>query len=211
MIININPDNPQKRLIEKVAEILKKGGLVIYPTDTQYGLGCDLSQRKAIEKIYQLKQRSRKTPFSFVCADLTHIAEYAKVSDFAYRTMRRLLPGPYTFILNATKLVPQLMLTKRDECGIRVPNHPIAIELVKTLGRPIINTSADMTAEDQAAPGEDRLPPAFFDSQSFAAMFKTQVDVVIDGGPVPCRPSTVVSLVDDEPEVLRQGLGPWPA
>ena len=199
MIININPDNPQERLVSKVAEIVANGGLAIYPTDTQYGLGCDLSNKKAIEKVYRLKQRSQKSPFSFVCADLTHISEYAKVSNFAYRTMRRLLPGPYTFILDGTKLVPQLMLTKRHECGIRVPNHPIALGLVSALGRPIINTSAAL--EDQPVPTN---------AEDFADLFKNQVDAVIDGGPVPCKPSTIISLIDDEPEVLREGLGPWP-
>lgn len=198
-IININPDNPQGRLIEKVAKILADGGLVVYPTDTQYGLGCDLNNKKAIEKVYRLKQRSQKSPFSFVCADLTHIAEYAKVSNFAYRTMRRLLPGPYTFILDGTKLVPQLMLTKRHECGIRVPGHPIALGLVSALGRPIINTSAAL---------EGQSPPTC--AEEFNDLFKNQVDAVIDGGPVPGRPSTIISLIDDEPEVLREGLGPWP-
>lgn len=199
MIININPDNPQGRLLQRVADILANGGLVIYPTDTQYGLGCDLNNKKAIEKVYRIKQRSQKSPFSFVCSDLTHISEYAKVSNFAYRTMRRLFPGPYTFILDGTKLVPQLMLTKRHECGIRVPNHPIALGLVAALGRPIINTSAAL--EDQPVPTS---------AEEFDDLFKNQVDAVIDGGPVAGRPSTIISLIDDEPVVLREGLGPWP-
>jgi len=199
MIISINPDNPQGRLIAKVADIVSSGGLVIYPTDTQYGLGCDLNNKKAIEKVYRLKQRSQKSPFSFVCADLTHISEYAKVSNFAYRTMRRLLPGPYTFILSGTKLVPQLMLTKRHECGIRVPGHPIALGLVSALGRPVINTSAALEGQPVPVTPED-----------FADLFKNQVDAIIDGGPVAGSPSTIISLMDDEPEVLREGLGPWP-
>lgn len=199
MIININPDNPQGRLLQRVADILANGGLVIYPTDTQYGLGCDLNNKKAIEKVYRIKQRNQKSPFSFVCSDLTHISEYAKVSNFAYRTMRRLFPGPYTFILDGTKLVPQLMLTKRHECGIRVPNHPIALGLVAALGRPIINTSAAL--EGQPVPTS---------AEEFDDLFKNQVDAVIDGGPVAGRPSTIISLIDDEPVVLREGLGPWP-
>jgi tRNA threonylcarbamoyl adenosine modification protein (Sua5/YciO/YrdC/YwlC family) len=199
MIISINPSNHQGRHIEKVAAILDGGGVVIYPTDTQYGLGCDLTKKKAIEKVYRLKQRNPKAPFSFVCADLTNIAEYAKVSNFAYRTMKRLLPGPYTFILDGTKLVPQLMLTKRHECGIRVPNHPIVLELVKALGRPIINTSAAL--DGQSVP---------ITVDEVADMFKNQVDAIIDGGPVPGQPSTIVSMIGDEPEVLREGLGPWP-
>jgi tRNA threonylcarbamoyl adenosine modification protein (Sua5/YciO/YrdC/YwlC family) len=200
MIISINPENPQSRLIDKVASILDDGGLVIYPTDTQYGLGCDMTKKKAIEKVYRLKQRNPKSPFSFVCADLTHIAEYAKVSNFAYRTMKRLLPGPYTFILDGAKPVPHLMLTKRHECGIRVPNHPVALELVKALGRPIINTSASLEGQPVPTTAED-----------FADLFKNQVEAIIDGGPVAGRPSTIVSLIGDEPEVLREGLGPWPA
>lgn len=198
MILTINHENPQVRLITQVAKVLNEGGLVIYPTDTQYGLGCDLTNKKAIEKVYQLKQRNPKSPFSFICSDLTHISEYAKVSDFAYRTMRRLFPGPYTYILEATKLVPQLMLTKRRECGIRVPNHPITLALVNALGRPIINTSAILEGH-----------PIPTDPEDFAELFKKQVDIIIDGGPVPAVPSTIVSLIDDEPVVHRQGLGPW--
>lgn len=199
MIITINPDNPQGRLISRVVEIIASGGLVIYPTDTQYGLGCDLTQKKAIEKIYRLKQRSQKTPFSFVCSGLTDIAQYAKVSNFAYRIMKRLLPGPYTFILSGTKLVPQLMLTKRHECGLRVPDHPITLALVSTLGRPVINTSAALEGQ-----------PIPTDPQDFVDLFKNQVEAVIDGGFVPGKPSTIVSLMDDNPVVLRQGRGGWP-
>jgi tRNA threonylcarbamoyl adenosine modification protein (Sua5/YciO/YrdC/YwlC family) len=197
MIISINPDNPQGRLIEKVADILRSGGLIVYPTDTQYGLGCDLTQKKAIEKIYRLKQRSLKSPFSIICADLTHISEYALISNFAYRTLKRLLPGPFTFVLPGTRLVPQIMLTKRHEVGLRVPNHPIAIGLVKALGRPLINTSATLS--------QDILAPVI--PQQIEELFKGSIDAVIDGGPVPGQPSTIVSLIDDEPVILRQGLG----
>ncbi|KXS55766.1 MAG: translation factor Sua5 [Candidatus Adiutrix intracellularis] len=199
MIITINPDNPQGRLISRAVEIIASGGLVIYPTDTQYGLGCDLTQKKSIEKIYRLKQRSQKTPFSFVCSGLTDIAQYAKISKFAYRIMKRLLPGPYTFILSGTKLVPQLMLTKRHECGLRVPDHPITLALVTALGRPVINTSAALEGQ-----------PIPTDPQDFVDLFKNQVEAVIDGGFVPGKPSTIVSLIDDNPIVLRQGRGPWP-
>ncbi|MDR0355619.1 MAG: threonylcarbamoyl-AMP synthase [Deltaproteobacteria bacterium] len=197
MIITINPDNPQQRLIAKVVDMLKKGAVIAYPTDTQYGLGCDLSQKKAIEKIYQLKDRSYKSPFSIICADLTHISEYAVVSNFAYRTLKRLFPGPFTFILPGSKLVPQIMLTKRHEVGLRVPNHPVAVGLVKALGRPLINTSAKL----------DSAKEALTNPQEIETVFKGQVDAVIDGGPVPGQPSTIVSLVDDDPVILRQGLG----
>ena len=199
MILTINPQNPQGRLIRRAVEILAARGLFVYPTDTQYGLGCDLTQKKAVEKVYRLKKRDPQSPFSFVCSGLTDISQYAKVSNFAYRTMKRLLPGPYTFILDATRLLPQLMLTKRHECGIRVPDHAIAQAMVTALGRPIINTSAALDGQ-----------PAPADPHGFAELFKNQVDAIIDGGPVPGRPSTIISLIGDNPSVLREGAGPWP-
>lgn len=196
MILKINPDNPQQRLIDKVAAILKDGGLIIYPTDTQYGLGCDLKSKKAVERVYQIKKRNPKSPFSLICADLTHISEYAKVSNFAYRNMRRILPGPFTVILESTRLVPDSMMTKRHECGIRVPGHNIPQAIIQTLGNPIINTSAKL---------DGKAPPT--NAEELEDMFKGQVAAVIDGGPVPGQPSTIVSFVNDEPEIIRQGLG----
>jgi tRNA threonylcarbamoyl adenosine modification protein (Sua5/YciO/YrdC/YwlC family) len=205
MIISINPENPQGRLLKRVAEMLSEGAVIAYPTDTQYGLGCDLSQKKAIERIYRLKHRSHKSPFSIICADLTHISEYALLSNFAYRTLKRLLPGPFTFVLPGSRLVPQIMLTKRHEVGLRVPDHPIAVGLVQALGRPLINTSA------KPAPAEGEEPPAEgshpLNPQEIEDLFKGSVDAVVDGGPVPGEPSTIVSLIDDEPAILRQGLG----
>jgi tRNA threonylcarbamoyl adenosine modification protein (Sua5/YciO/YrdC/YwlC family) len=198
LIINVNPDFPQGRHLVKLASMLADGAVIAYPTDTQYGIGCDLRKKKSIEKLYRVKQRSPKSPFSFICADLTHISEYAIVSDFAYRTMRRILPGPFTVVLPGTKLVPQIMLSKRHECGLRVPNHNIPIALVKALGSPIISTSATLPGrEDDSTPSPVEIEE----------LFKGSVDVVIDGGPVPGKPSTVVSLVDDDPVILRQGLG----
>jgi tRNA threonylcarbamoyl adenosine modification protein (Sua5/YciO/YrdC/YwlC family) len=196
MIININPDNPQGRLIRRVVETLKGGGVIAYPTDTQYGIGCDLYQKKAIEKVYRLKNRNPKKPFSFICSDLKHISEYAKVSNSAYKNMRRLLPGPYTFILDGTRLVPKIMLTRRKEAGIRVPDHKIPLMIVEELGNPIINTSAGIEGEEPLS-----------DPELIEATFKGAVDLVVAGGPVPGRPSTIVSLIGDEPEILRQGLG----
>ncbi len=196
MLFEINPINPQPRLIKQVAEILEKGGLISYPTDTYYGIGCDITNKKAIERIYQLKQRHKSKPFSFICADLKDIALYAKVSNYAYKTMRRLLPGPYTFILEGTKLVPKMMLTKRKTAGIRVPNNQICIDLVHRLGNPILSTSA--TTPD----GE-----VFQDASLIHDFFGSRLDAVIDGGPVPGEPSSVISLIDDEPEVIREGVG----
>jgi len=196
MLTKINPKNPQVRLITKVAEILKKGGIIAYPTDTYYGIGCDIMNKKAIGKIYQLKQRNRIKPFSFICSGLKNISHYAKVSNYAYKTMKRLLPGPYTFVLEGSKLVPKIMLTKRKTAGIRVPDHPICLELVETLGNPIITTSATMPDGTN-----------FFDPSLIHDFFYPIIDVVIDGGPVPGYPSSVISLINDMPEVIRKGRG----
>ena len=142
MLVKINPNNPQERIVRGVVEVLKMDGIVAYPTDTYYGIGCDIMNKKAIEKIYWLKHRRKTKPFSFICSGLKNISHYAKVSNYAYKTMRRLLPGPYTFILEGSRLVPKIMLTKRKTAGIRVPADKICIALVEGLGNPIISTSA---------------------------------------------------------------------
>ncbi len=196
MLININPENPQQRLIEKVADILKKGGIIAYPTDTYYGIGCDIMNKKSISKIYLLKQRNKNKPFSFLCSGLKNISNYAKVSNYAYKTMKRLLPGPYTFILEGSKLVPKIMLTKRKSAGIRVPDNKICIELISALGNPVISTSATTPDGD-----------VFHDASLIDDHFGSRIDAVIDGGPVPGEPSSVISLVDDYPEIIREGLG----
>ena len=196
MLIKINQQNPQQRLILKVVDILKDGGVVVYPTDTYYGIGCDIMNKKAIERIYQIKQRNKNKPFSFICSDLTNISQYAKVSNYAYNTMKRLLPGPYTFILEGSKFVPKIMLTKRKTAGIRVPDNPICQALVKELGNPVITTSA--TRPDGTI---------FHDASLIHEYFGKRVDVVIDGSIVPGQPSSVILLIDDIPEVIRKGLG----
>ncbi len=196
MMFKINSVNPQSRLVEKVVEILQKDGVIAYPTDTYYGIGCDILNKKAIGKVYQLKQRHKTKPFSFICSDLKDISLYAKVTNYAYKTMKRMLPGPYTFILEGTKLVPKMMLTKRKTAGIRVPDHQICIELVKALGNPILSTSAT-----------DPNGEFFHDPSLINDFFGPRLDVVIDGGPVPGRPSSVISLINDEPEIIREGLG----
>lgn len=196
MLIKVNPINPQGRLIQKAVDILKKGGVVVYPTDTNYGIGCDILNKKSIERIYQLKHRAKSKPFSFICSGLKNISHYAKVSNYAYKTMRRLLPGPYTFILEGSKLVPKIMLTKRKTAGIRVPGHKICLELVKELGNPIITTSATM-------PDGSLLNSASL----IQDVFKNRIDLVIDGDVVPGKPSSVISLINDIPEVIRKGMG----
>ncbi|MGD9016954.1 MAG: L-threonylcarbamoyladenylate synthase [Desulfobacterales bacterium] len=196
MLIPINAKNPQLRLIRRVVDIIERGGVVAYPTDTCYGIGCDIMNKKAIEKVYLLKQQDRNKPFSFMCSDLTNISDYAKVSNYAYKTMRRLLPGPYTFILEGSRLVPRIMLTRRRSAGIRVPDHAICQALVRELGNPIITTSA-------TAPDGD----IFEDASLLHDYFGARIDAVIDGGSIRGEQSSIVSLIADEPEVIRHGSG----
>ena len=196
-LIEINPYNPQYRLVSQVVDTLKKGGVICYPTDTMYGLGCDIFNQKAVKRIFQLKQRPKSKPFSFMCSDLKNISEYSHVGNTAYRLMRKCLPGPYTFVLSGTKLVPRIMLTKQKTVGIRVPDHPISLALISGLGNPILNTTAMLD--------KDKDPPV--DGFDVNDIFCNQVDVIIDGGPIVPGPSTVVSLIDDRPEILRPGKG----
>lgn len=190
LILSINPDNPQQRLIDRVTEVLENGGLIAYPTDTFYGIGCDLFNKKGIQLIYRLKNRPLNKPFSFICDSLKEISRYAIVSNYAYKTMNRFLPGAYTFILEGTRLVPKIMLSKRKTVGIRIPDNRICLAIVQTLGRPIISTSA----------GYD---DPYFLKEAFGA----HLDVIIDGGELYASPSSVISLIDDKPEVIREGKG----
>jgi len=190
LILSINPENPQQRLIRRVCQVLDEGGLIAYPTDSFYGIGCDLYNKKGIEQIYRMKNRPLKKPFSFVCDSLKEISRYAVVSNYAYKTMKRLLPGPYTFILEGTRLVPKIMLTKRKTVGIRVPDNEICLDIVETLGRPIISTSA-----------------GYEDPEMIKEVYPSYLDIVVDGGIVSQSPSSVVSLIDDVPEVIREGKG----
>ena len=153
MLIAINNQNPQMRLIRRAVEILRGGGIVIYPTDTVYGMGCDLFNKKGIERIYEIQRRDRKQPLSFICADLKDISRYARVSDDAYKIMKRLLPGPYTFILEASRAVPKIILPKRLTTGIRVPDNRICQTLIAEMGSPVISTSVkDGEANSSATP-----------------------------------------------------------
>jgi tRNA threonylcarbamoyl adenosine modification protein (Sua5/YciO/YrdC/YwlC family) len=196
MYFSINNQNPQMRLIRKAVEILQDGGIIIYPTDTVYGMGCDLFNKKGIEKIYEIKRRSKKQPLSFVCADLKDISQYAKVSDYAYKTMKRLLPGPYTFILEASRLVPKIILPKRQTTGIRVPDNRICLSLVGELGHPIISTS--VTVENGEVLGNP---------YEIKEQFGHCVDLIIDGGNLVSEASSVISLVDDSIDIIRVGKG----
>jgi tRNA threonylcarbamoyl adenosine modification protein (Sua5/YciO/YrdC/YwlC family) len=195
-MLSINSQNPQMRLIKKAVEVMRQGGIIIYPTDTVYGLGCDLSNKKGIERIYEIKRRNKKQPLSFVCSDLKHISQYAKVTDYAYKTMKRFLPGPYTFILEASRLVPKIILPKRPTTGIRVPDNNICLSLIRELEQPIISTSVK-------TPEGDDLGNPYAIEECFGKI----VDLIIDGGVINPEPSSVISLVDDEIEVLRIGKG----
>jgi tRNA threonylcarbamoyl adenosine modification protein (Sua5/YciO/YrdC/YwlC family) len=197
MLLTINPETPQKRLIHRVVECLKQGGVIAYPTDTIYGLGCDIFNRKGVKRIYQIKQRDQKKPFSFICADLSDVANYAQVSNFAFKIMKRYLPGPYTFVLEATRVVPDLLTTRQKTVGIRIPSNPIALAIVRELGHPLVTTSANVS-------GEEPLSDPSLLEESIGRM----IDVVVDGGIIMGDPSTVISLIDDRIEVLRQGAGP---
>lgn len=196
MIFKINPFNPQKRLIDKAVAILREGGVIAYPTDTIYGFGCDMYNKKAIQRIYQIKKRDPKKPFSFICSDLKNISLYAQVTNQAYKIMKRCLPGPYTFILLGTKLVPRVMVTKRKTVGIRVPNNNICLAIVKSLGHPIISTSVGFS-------GGEVLSDPFLIEETFGS----QIDLTVDGGILANQPSTIISLIDNEVEVVREGLG----
>lgn len=196
MILTINPDNPQSRLIAKVADALRKGAVICYPTDTVYGIGCDITQQKAIKRVFQLKRRPQEKPFSFMCADLKDVSLYGHVSNHAYRCMKKVAPGPFTFVLPGTKLVPRLMMTRQKTVGIRVPDNRICLELVQAIGNPIVTTSA-VKEEDEPLVEAYQLEEAL----------RRQIDIFIDGGPVYPNPSTVVSFVGDEPEILRLGKG----
>lgn len=196
MFLSINPENPQPRLIKQVVESLQKGGVIIYPTDTTYGIGCDIFQRKAIKKIFQIKQRDQHKPFSFICNDLAEISNYARVSNFAFKMMKRHLPGAYTFVLDATKIVPDSLSTKQKTVGVRMPKNAICQAIVKELGHPLVTTSANASGE--ATPQDPR---------DIEDRMGHLVDFVIDGGISMDEASTVISLLDDQIEILRQGSG----
>jgi tRNA threonylcarbamoyl adenosine modification protein (Sua5/YciO/YrdC/YwlC family) len=196
MILQINPVHPQPRHIARVADLLRADGVIAYPTDTVYGLGCDIRSKKALDRVRRIKKIDNKRHLSFVFADLKTISQYAQVSDNDYKILRRYLPGPYTFVLKATRLVPRIVLTKRNEVGIRIPDNRICQALVAELGNPILSSSVRM-------PDEQLLD----DPRAIDNMYKGQVDLVVDGGVFLPEPSSIISLLEDEPNVIRVGKG----
>ncbi|HEY9258749.1 L-threonylcarbamoyladenylate synthase [Chitinophaga sp.] len=199
MLLNVHPDNPNPRHLKTIIECLKDGGIIIYPTDTVYGLGCDITQHKAIERIARIKQIDpKKAHFSFICYDLSHLSDYAKSVDTPiFRMLKKALPGPYTFILPASRLVPKLLKTKKDTVGIRVPDNNICRTIVKELGNPLMSTTL---------PIEDYVEE-YTDPEIIYEKFGNQVDIVIDGGPGGMAFSTVVDCTGAEPVLIREGIG----
>jgi tRNA threonylcarbamoyl adenosine modification protein (Sua5/YciO/YrdC/YwlC family) len=198
-LIRIYPENPDERKIRQVVDCLRDGGLVIYPTDTIYGLGCDIFNTKAVEKIARIKGiKAQKNDFSFICYDLSHIADYARVGNSAFKMMKRVLPGPYTFILDANNQVPKLLNTNKKTVGIRVPDNLIPRLIVKELGNPIVTTSIK---------DDDEIIEYSTDPELIYEKFQHQVDIVIDGGYGGNVASTIVLATHDDFEVIREGLG----
>ncbi len=202
MVLQIHPDNPQPRLVKQVAECLKDGGVIIYPTDTIYGLGCDILQHKAVERICKIKNVDpAKAQLSFICRDLSHLSDYTKSIDTPlYRMLKHYLPGPYTFILPASKQVPKILQSKKSTIGLRVPNNIICKNILETLGNPILSASL---------PGE--IVEEYTDPEVMYAKFAHLVDFVIDGGSGGMVPSTIIDCTTDNWEITRQGLGEWSA
>ncbi len=196
-IITVYVDTPHQRTINKVVDVLKRGGVIVYPTDTIYGLGIDLHNKKAMEKILRIKKQQSNKPLSFILPDLKSISTYANISDYAYKIMRRVTPGPYTFVLNATKEVPKLLLKKRKTVGVRIPNAPFALKIVEELGHPILSTSVPE--------GDDE--GYHTDPMEIAEKYGHEIDLILDAGVLFNNPSTIVDFTGHEPEIIREGAG----
>jgi tRNA threonylcarbamoyl adenosine modification protein (Sua5/YciO/YrdC/YwlC family) len=195
VLLEINPRHPEPRKIGQALAVLERGGLIAYPTDTVYGLGCDLMNKQAIERLYVVKSMQKNKSLAFICHDLSDIAKYAVVDNWAYRILKHHLPGPYTFILPATREVPKMVLSKQKTVGIRVPDHPVVTTLARELGRPIISSTA-------APPGED----AMIDPSEIDDRFR--LDLVLDGGVCGITPTTIVDLSEGQVQIVREGAGP---
>jgi tRNA threonylcarbamoyl adenosine modification protein (Sua5/YciO/YrdC/YwlC family) len=200
VLLKIYPNNPNEKHLQQVVECLKEGGLIIYPTDTVYGLGCDIYQAKAVERLCQIRNiKPEKANLSFICYDLSHLSDFVKpIDNSLYRILKHALPGPFTFILNANNKVPKLMHSNKKTVGIRVPDHPIARGIVNLLGNPIVSTSIH---------DDDEVLEYSTDPELIYEKYKDQVDIVIDAGYGALEASTVVDFTSDEPMILRQGKG----
>jgi len=206
-IFPVHPDNPQVRRIEEIQAALQRGAVMLYPTDTVYAIGCDLNAKSAVERVRQIKQLANDKPLTFLCPSLSNVATYAFVSDTAYRIMKHLIPGPYTFLLPATKLVPRLVQDpKRKTTGIRVPDHTVCLALLTALENPIISTSAHLPREE-TDDGEFGVEPYLSRIELFDRLDKL-VDIIVDTGEEPTyEVSTILDLTAEEPVITRRGLG----
>jgi len=199
MLLNIHPENPDEKRMLEVVDVLRSGGVIIYPTDTVYSIGCDLNNQKAVARVAQIKgYRPEKANFSIICYDLSHIAEYARVSTPEYKLMRKNLPGPFTFILNGSSALPRIFKTKKKEVDIRVPDNNIARQLVQMLGNPLIATSVY---------DEDDVLEYTTDPELIHEKYHKLVDIVINGGYGKNEASTIINCTSGEPEIIRQGIG----
>ena len=196
MIVDWDPERPRRKTTELILSTLNNGGIIAYPTDTHYGMGCDLFNIRAIRKLYAIKRLDNKRALSIICRDLKDVSAYAVMSNFSFEILKRFLPGPYTFVLVAKKIIPKLLMTDRKEVGVRIPAHPVPTAIARLAERPIINTSAKISGEK-----------VLTDPRQIEKKFKNVVDVIIDGGIVLSEPSTIIRLVDDEAEILREGKG----
>ena len=196
-VFEINEQNPQKRLIDKAVEVLQKGGVIVYPTDTVYAYGCDISIKNAIERIYSIKKIPKNKPLSFIFSNISSMHEYVRnVSDPAFKIMKRAFPGPYTFIFKASKLVPKIAITNQKTIGVRIPDNNIALALVAALGRPLL--SAGVSTEE----GSYIIEPSDLEKRH-----KNEVDIIIDCGPKISEPSTIIDFSDDDMKIIRHGKG----
>ena len=200
MLIKIYPENPNHKDIRQIVEVLKNGGIIVYPTDTVYGLGCDITNAKAVEKIARYKNvQVEKSNFSFICCDLSHLSDFSRpVSNSVFKLLKHYLPGPYTFILNANSNVPKYFKGKKKTVGVRIPDNSIIIEIVRELGNPIMSTSIH---------DEDEIVEYSTDPELINEKFQDIADIVIDGGYGDNVPSTIIDCTEDVPVVIRQGKG----
>ena len=196
MIVEWNPERPKKKITDLIVGAWQEGGIIAYPTDTYYGIGCDLFNIKSIRKLYAMKRLDEKSRLSIICRDMKDISVYAVLTDFSFDIVKWYLPGPFTFVLKARKIIPKLLMTDRKEVGVRIPSHPVPVGITNLCGRPIINTSARIAGGDIIS-----------DPRQIEKTFGKNVSLIVDGGILGGLPSTVVRLADDAVEVLREGKG----
>jgi tRNA threonylcarbamoyl adenosine modification protein (Sua5/YciO/YrdC/YwlC family) len=194
--LTIDPDHLKGRHVQRAVEILAKGGVIVYPTDTIYGLGCDVTSKAAVDRVRRIKGRDANKPMSFICCDLVQVSRFGHVSNFAHRILKRFLPGPYTFVLPATRETPRILQSKQKTVGIRIPDHPVPIVLVEQLGNPVLSTSANESNQDVITNPVD-----------LERIMGHQVDLILECGTLPVQASSVISLVDDRVVILREGRG----